>query len=62
MWTEILGRALREQLLDKVPLKVPLKLLPPERRSVPPAEPLAAVPRKKWREERLQGLEKKRRV
>lgn len=47
LMTEILGRAIREQLLD-APMEagVPLKLLPPLRQPVPPPEPLTPVPDK----------------
>ena len=40
---EVLGRAIRAQLLDR-PLDGPLRLLPPRRGPAPPPEPVAAVP------------------
>lgn len=40
---EVLGRAIREQLLGS-PLTGPLRLLPPRRAAMPPAEPVLAVP------------------
>ncbi len=41
---EVMGRAIREQLLDLPVGDVPLKLLPPRRSPVPPPEPVAPVP------------------
>ncbi|MFY0527662.1 DNA cytosine methyltransferase [Archangium gephyra] len=41
---EVLGRAIRTQLLGLKPLKVPLKLLPPARTPVPAPEPVLPVP------------------
>ena len=47
LMTEVLGRAIRDQLLDApVEAGLPLKLLPPRRLPVPPPEPLAPVPEK----------------
>jgi DNA (cytosine-5)-methyltransferase 1 len=43
---EVLGRAIRTQLLGLTPLKGPPKLLPPDRSPAPAAEPVAPVPRK----------------
>ncbi|MFT3972173.1 MAG: DNA cytosine methyltransferase [Amaricoccus sp.] len=40
---EVLGRAIREQLLD-APLRTPLQLMPPRRTKVPAPEPIAGVP------------------
>jgi DNA (cytosine-5)-methyltransferase 1 len=41
---EVIGRAIREQLLDDAVVPQPLKLLPPRRLPVPPPEPVAPVP------------------
>ena len=41
---EVMGRAIREQLLDLPVGDLPLKLLPPRRTPVPPPEPVASVP------------------
>ena len=46
LMTEILGRAIREQLLDDPVGDERLKLLPPRRTPVPPPEPVADVPTK----------------
>jgi len=43
---EVLGRAIRVQLLGLAPLKRPLRLLPPDRSPAPRPEPVAAVPRR----------------
>jgi DNA (cytosine-5)-methyltransferase 1 len=42
---EVLGRAIRTQLLGLKPTHGPLKLLPPNRSPAPPPEPLQEVPR-----------------
>ncbi|HEX8702285.1 MAG TPA: DNA cytosine methyltransferase [Myxococcaceae bacterium] len=42
---EVLGRAVRTQLLGFKPARGPLKLLPPNRSPAPPAEPVQPVPR-----------------
>lgn len=42
---EVLGRAIRTQLLGRPSLREPLQLLPPDRGEPPPAEPVADVPR-----------------
>jgi len=42
---EVLGRRIREHLLD-APVRRSLRLLPPRRRESPPPEPVSAVPRK----------------
>lgn len=42
---EVMGRAIREQLLKK-PVRSKLKLLPPNRGAVPPSEKVAKVPKK----------------
>ena len=47
---EVMGRAIREQLLDLPVGDLPLKLLPRRRTPVPPPEPVASVP------ERYAGL------
>lgn len=44
--TEVLGRAIRTQLLGLRPLKTGLKLLPPSRGPVPPPEPVEPVAEK----------------
>lgn len=41
---EVMGRAIRDQLLDQLAGDSPLKLLPRRRTPVPPPEPVAAVP------------------
>ena len=41
---EVLGRAIRRQLLDRAELRASPQLLPPTRVDVPPPEPVAAVP------------------
>lgn len=41
---EVLGRAIRTQLLGLKRLSVPLRLLPPDRGSPPPPEPVSRVP------------------
>ena len=41
---EVMGRAIRHQLLHQSPENATLKLLPPRRTSVPEPEPVAAVP------------------
>jgi DNA (cytosine-5)-methyltransferase 1 len=41
---EVMGRAIREQLLDVAACDSPLKLLPPRRTPVPPPEPVKSVP------------------
>lgn len=46
LMTEILGRAIREQLLDGQAPKGRLKLLPPRRTPLPEPEPLKEVPKK----------------
>ena len=43
---EVLGREIREQLLDGRRTKTPLTLLPPRRTPVPPPERLRAVPKR----------------
>lgn len=43
---EIMGRAIREQLLDCPYRKSSMRLLPPRRTPVPPPEPVAKVPRR----------------
>ncbi len=43
---EVMGRAIREQLLDCPPRNSSLKLLPPRRTPIPPPEPVAKVPRR----------------
>ena len=43
---EVMGRAIREQLLDCPNRKASLKLLPPRRTPIPPPEPVAKVPRR----------------
>jgi len=43
--TEVLGRAIREQLLGEPRPRGRLKLLPPSRSPTPPAEPLGPIPR-----------------
>lgn len=45
---EVIGRAIREQLLDER-VGGSLKLLPPRRAPVPPPEPPAAVPKRYWK-------------
>ena len=42
---EVLGRAIRSQLLGLSTLRRPLQLLPPDRGAPPPPEPVAEVPR-----------------
>ena len=42
---EILAKEIRKQLFD-APSDTPLKLLPPERKTIPPAEPTAPLPSK----------------
>lgn len=41
---EVVGRSIRQQLLDQPCDDTPLKLLPPRRLPVPPPEPVATVP------------------
>lgn len=43
---EVLGRAIRSQLLDLSAIRTPLKLLPPKRAKTPAPEPYKDVPRK----------------
>ena len=43
---EVMGRAIREQLLDCPNRKASLNLLPPRRTPIPPPEPVAKVPRR----------------
>jgi DNA (cytosine-5)-methyltransferase 1 len=43
---EVLGREVRTQLFGLVPMKTPLRLLPPDRSPAPPPEPVLPVPRK----------------
>jgi DNA (cytosine-5)-methyltransferase 1 len=45
LMAEVLGRAIRTQLLGMGPLRKPLQLLPPDRGPAPPPEPVADVPR-----------------
>jgi DNA (cytosine-5)-methyltransferase 1 len=42
--TEVLGRAIREQLLGEAAPFAPLRLVPPDRSPAPPAEPVGEVP------------------
>ncbi len=44
LMTEVLGRAIRTQLLGLPTMRRALKLLPPDRSPAPPPEPVAAVP------------------
>jgi DNA (cytosine-5)-methyltransferase 1 len=46
LMAELLGRAIRVQLLDLAPLRKPPTLLPPRRHPLPPPEPCSAVPGK----------------
>jgi len=46
LMAEVLGREIRPQLLRLPPLEGLPKLLPPDRSPIPPAEPVAQVPRK----------------
>ncbi|MCL4756031.1 MAG: DNA cytosine methyltransferase [Myxococcales bacterium] len=46
LMAEVLGRAIRAQLLGMAPRRGPLRLLPPDRGAPPPPEPVASVPRK----------------
>lgn len=43
---EVVGRAIRNQLLDSPVGELPLRLLPPRRAPIPPPEPVAAVPKR----------------
>ncbi len=46
LMTEVLGRAIRTQLLGMPAMRRTLKLLPPDRSPAPPPEPIAPAPRR----------------